>query len=278
MSYTWTAIYRDGGFAQQRRNERLHLDTSVLASIQLKDHEGRPFLEQLFEPQQRAIYHVLPHTPLSDVPCHMLGWQETLQHTGRELCVQHIAYVSEDGRIVMAGRYDEALPWFATVRPVDDRFPDLSWVAYYEDGKTDPMVEPVTRHEIGFRHLDFSRLMSVVFYGNRGMPWFEQYFDRGQRVIFRRRCAMAAGGLLQGEISVVNLLGWQLTAQTQDGEDSNIQHIAYTMGDESIVMAGAFQPKHPWFYDIVRGPGDDREVGSLVPGHEREVGAPVPVT
>jgi hypothetical protein len=265
MPFTWTAFYHDGGFAQQQRNDKLHLDTKVLKSIQLRDHDGRPFLEQLFEPQQRAIYHVLPHTPLSGAVCHMLGWQESLLQDGREISVQHIAYASEDGRIVMAGRYDEGLPWFAVTRPVEERFPDLSWVAYYEDGKTDPMVEPVTRNEIGVYQLDRSRLLSMVFYGNQGLPWFEQYFDRGQRMIFRRRVFMAAGGLAAGSPGVINMLGWQRTAQAPDGRDSNVQHIAYAIGDESITMGGAFQENHAWFHGVVYAPGDAWEVGAPMP-------------
>jgi hypothetical protein len=265
MPFTWTAFHRDGDLAQQHRGDRLRLDAGMLRSIQLADHEGRPFLEQLIEPQQRPIYHVLPATPLTGVPCHMLGWQETLRKGGRDVSVQHIAYASEDGRIVMAGRYDEALPWFAAARPVDERIPDLGWVAYYEDGQADPMVEPATGHEISTADLDRSRLLSVVFYGNRGLPWFEQYFDRGQRMIFRRRVAMATNPAGPDEVAVVNMLGWQFTAATPDGRDSNVQHIAYAMGDRAIVMAGAFQDSHPWFYSPQYVPADAWEIGAPTP-------------
>jgi hypothetical protein len=266
MPFTWTAFYRDGGFAQERRGDQLNLDTSALKSIQLTDHSGRPFLEQLFEPQQRAIYHVLPHTPLTGFPCHMLGWQETLIRDGRNFSVQHIAYVSEDGRIIMAGRYDESLPWFAVVRGVDDRIPDLTWIAHYEDGKTDPQTEPITRAEISSEQLDRSRLLSMVFYGNGGLPWFEQYFDRGQRMIFRRRKFEAPGGLAVGTPPVVNMLGWQLTAQSSNGQDSNVQHIVYAINDESLVMGGAFQESHPWFHAPVYVPADSWEIGAAMPG------------
>jgi hypothetical protein len=265
MPFAWTAFYHDGGFAQQRRNDPLHLDTRMLRSIQLADHEGRPFLEQLFEPQQRAIYHVLPETPISGAPCHMLGWQETLMRNGRQISVQHIAYASEDGRIVMAGRYDEGLPWFAVARDVDDRIPDLTWVAHYEDGKSDPMVEPVTRTEISTEQLDRSRLLSVVLYGNGGLPWFEQYFDRGQRMIFRRRRYEAPGGLGVDQKQIVNMLGWQLTAQAQSGHSSNVQHIAYAIEDESIIMGGAFQENHPWFHAPQYVPADGWEIGGVLP-------------
>lgn len=266
MPFTWTAFYHDGGHARQHRGDKLHLDTRSLKSIQLSDHAGRPFLEQLFEPQQRAIYHVLPHTPLTGQPCHMLGWQETLTHDGHKISVQHICYASEDGRIIMAGRYDEGLPWFAVVRPVDDRIPDLTWVAYYEDGKSDPMVEPITRNEIGIAHLDRSRLLSLVFYGNGGLPWFEQYFDRGQRLIYRRRVYMSPGGLAPGTPDVINMLGWQLTAETPDGRDSNVQHITYAIADESITMGGTFQENHPWFHGVEYHPTDYWEIGAPMPG------------
>jgi hypothetical protein len=265
MPFTWTAFYRDGGHAQQHRGDKLHLDTKVIQSIQLMDHTGRPFLEQLFEPQQRAIYHVLPHTPLTGQPCHMLGWQETLARNGRQISVQHICYASEDGRIIMAGRYDEGLPWFAEPRPVDDRIPDLTWVAYYEDGKIDPMVEPTTRSEISTEQLDRSRLLSMLVYGNGGLPWFEQYFDRGQRMIFRRRNFMAPGGLGPQDKRVVNMLGWQLTAESANGKPSNVQHIAYAIVDESIVMGGAFQSDHPWFHAPVYVPADSWEIGAPMP-------------
>jgi hypothetical protein len=266
MSFTWAAFYRDGGHALQRKNDKLHLDTAVLKSIQLFDHSGRPFIEQLFEPQQRAIYHVLPHTPLTGAPCHMLGWQETLKRDGRDISMQHIAYISEDGRIIMAGRYDEGLPWFAVVRDVNPGMPDLSWVAYYEDGQVDPMYEPRTHHEISAAQIDRGRLLSMVFYGNQGLPWFEQYFDRGQRMIFRRRNFMSTGELIAGQPPVINMLGWQFSAQTPDGRDSNVQHIAYVIGDESIIMAGAFQEKHPWFYSPQLVATDTWEIGSPMPG------------
>jgi hypothetical protein len=265
MPFTWTAFYHDGGHARQQNGDKLHLDAHALKSIQLADHHGRPFLEQLFEPQQRPIYHVLPHTPLTGAPCHMLGWQETLVQDGRQVSVQHIAYASEDGRVIMAGRYDEALPWFAAPRPADDRIPDLSWVAYYEDGKTDPMVEPVTRAEISVEQLDRSRLLSMVFYGNGGLPWFEQYFDRGQRMIFRRRIFEVLGND-PDQPRIVNLLGWQLTAATPDGRDTNVQHIAYAVGDESIIMGGAFQEGHPWFHSPQYVSADAWEVGAPMPG------------
>jgi hypothetical protein len=266
MPFTWTAFYRDGGHAQQGQNGKLHLDGESLQSIQLADHTGRPFLEQLFEPQQRPIYHVLPQTPLTDMPCHMLGWQETLTRNGRNVSVQHICYASEDGRIVMAGRFDAGLPWFAVVRPIDDRVPDLSWVAHYEDGKVDPMVEPTTRDEISTEQLDRSRLLSMVFYGNGGLPWFEQYFDRGQRMIFRRRRYEISGPATPDTPRVVNMLGWQLTAQDQGGRDTNVQHIAYAIGDGSIVMGGAFQEGHPWFHRPQYVPADAWEIGAPMPG------------
>jgi hypothetical protein len=266
MAFTWTAFYRDGGYARQDNGGKLHLDGKLLQSLQLASHDGRPFLEQLFEPQQRPIYHVLPSTPQTDMPCHMLGWQETLLRDGREICVQHICYASEDGRIVMAGRFDEALPWFAVVRAVDDRIPDLSWIAYYEDGKADPMVEPETRSEISTEQLDRSRLLSMAFYGNGGLPWFEQYFDRGQRMIFRRRHFHVSGPGSADQPRVVNMLGWQLTAQAPDGRPTNVQHIAYAIGDQSIVMAGAFQPAHPWFHEPTYVPADAWEIGTPMSG------------
>jgi hypothetical protein len=265
MPFAWTATYRDGDRAAQHRGDRLRLDAAVLQGLCLLDHEGIPFLEQLFEPQQRPIYHVLPATPLTGVPCHMLGWQETLSRDGRAVSVQHIAYASEDGRIVMAGRFDEALPWFAAVRPVDARIPDLSWVAYYEDGTTDPMVEPITRREIGSGQVDRGRLLSMLFYGVGGLPWFEQYFDRGQRMIFRRRNILSSGGPAAGQPRVVNLLGWQRTATTPDGHATNVQHVAYAIAARSIVMAGAFREDHPWFYSPVFAPVDAWEVGAARP-------------
>jgi hypothetical protein len=270
MPFTWTAFYKDGGHAQQRRGDKLHLDTQVLQSIQLSDHSGRPFLEQLFEPQQRAIYHVLPYTPLTGMPCHMLGWQETLTRDGRQISVQHICYASEDGRIIMAGRYDEGLPWFAVVPVVDDRIPDLSWIARYEDGTTDPMVEPVTRNEISTEQLDRSRLLSIVFYGNGGLPWFEQYFDRGQRMIFRRRHFTASGGLGLNDKPVVNMLGWQLTAEGPSGKPSNVQHIAYAIVDESIIMGGAFREDHPWFHAPAYVAADSWEIGAPAAPNKRD--------
>jgi hypothetical protein len=196
----------------------------------------------------------------------MLGWQETLLRDDRKISVQHICYASEDGRIVMAGRFDESLPWFAVVPTVDDRIPDLTWIARYEDGQLDPMVEPVTRNEISSEQLDRSRLLSMVFYGNGGLPWFEQYFDRGQRMIFRRRVFEAAGGLGIHDKRIVNMLGWQYTAEDLNGQPSNVQHISYAIVDESIIMGGAFQQDHKWFHAPVYVPADSWEIGAPMPG------------
>ena len=128
------------------------------------------------------------------------------------------------------------------------------------------MVEPVTRHEISVEQLDRSRLLSMVFYGNQGLPWFEQYFDRGQRMIFRRRVYESGGGEVPDQPRVVNMLGWQLTARDTEGRDTNVQHIAYAIGDESIIMGGAFQEDHPWFHRPQYVPADAWEVGSPMPG------------
>lgn len=257
MAYTWTAFYRDGGLRRQARGDRLDLGPD-LAGLQLTDHEGRRLVEQSLEPGQRALYAVLPHTPLSGRPCHVLGWERPLARGGRTETVRHLCYASEDGRIVMAGRVDTALPWFAAQRPADPRIPDLSWVAVYEDGRTDPMVEPRTGHEISTELLDRSRLLSLVFYGTGGLPWFEQYLDRGRRLIYRRRTYESPRC---GLMAVLNLVGWR-----REGDGDGAQHVAYAVNDSRIVMAGAFRAGHPWFHGIEPVPADAWEVGSPPPG------------
>jgi hypothetical protein len=105
----------------------------------------------------------------------------------------------------------------------------------------------------------------MVFYGNGGLPWFEQYFDHGQRMIFRRRIYETSDPSPDA-VRIVNMLGWQLTAEGPDGQPTNVQHIAYAIGDETIIMGGAFQEGHPWFHRPQYVPADAWEVGTPMPG------------
>jgi len=125
MAYTWVAVYRDGTTYRQicpetgadRSSEAI--DRRQLECLCLYGHGGELVLTQHYEPGQRPIYRrrreYSPGLGI-DVVCHLVGWQQTI--AGQN--VQHIAYVFEnDGRIIMAGRWQASHPWFYPIVPVE---------------------------------------------------------------------------------------------------------------------------------------------------------------
>ena len=116
MPYQWKASYKDGNTIAQfdengeERSYLNHLDWDKLESFSLLDGE-KPILTLHLEEGQRLIYRrrveMSPGSGTTGV-CHLLGWQKTVNGEN----VQSIAYVFEDGRIELAGKFRKDHPWF----------------------------------------------------------------------------------------------------------------------------------------------------------------------
>ena len=74
------------------------------------DDSGNTILELHLEPGQRLIYRRRHAQTIGKplITVTIVGWQQTI--AGQN--VQSIAYVFEDGRIELAGRWKEDHPWF----------------------------------------------------------------------------------------------------------------------------------------------------------------------
>jgi hypothetical protein len=122
-SYTWKATYKDGTLVPQftvdgeERSYINHLDWDKIESFSLFDGE-KPILTLHLEEGQRLIYRrrveLSPGIGNTGV-CHLLGWQKNVNGEN----IQSIAYVFEDGRIELAGRFRKDHPWFYAPTIID---------------------------------------------------------------------------------------------------------------------------------------------------------------
>lgn len=128
MNLRWAAKYDDGSIVNQFGE-----DGQELSYDNLKDRErvvvfiiydqdtGKSVLGLNLDPGQKLIYRRRNWArPGEDRPfrtVHLVGWRRTIAGE----CIQSIAYVFEDGRIELAGKFRENHPLFESpvLRPFE---------------------------------------------------------------------------------------------------------------------------------------------------------------
>lgn len=116
---TWRAEYKDGTVVEQYNAGRTPNEISSEAldrkqvksfSLMMRSLDNHPLFTLHLEEGQRFIYRrrtAMKSDGTKEV-CHLLGWQKTVNSEN----VQSIAYVFEDGRIELGGKFKEGHPWF----------------------------------------------------------------------------------------------------------------------------------------------------------------------
>ena len=114
----WRAIYRDGTVVEQYDEKRDPievssevLDRKKVMTFFIIQGQVPVFTLHLDEGQNLIYRRRISVTEYKAKICHLVGWQQTVQVE----TVQSIAYVFEDGRIEMAGRFREDHPWFYSI-------------------------------------------------------------------------------------------------------------------------------------------------------------------
>jgi hypothetical protein len=275
MPYQWIAFYDDHQFLREvpagaPPHELIDPRGGAagrLTSIQLYDHRGRAFIEQTFTDDRRPILATIrvPHpTRHGTVPCHVLGWQQTVygrSRDGRErpVNVRHLAHCVEDGRVVMTpGPADEAL---FRRRPRRNPGRPHAWAAIYDRPDGDAVLhqfDPATGREHSGEQVDRTRLVAMTLADGAGRPFLEQHYAPGMRLIYRRRVEQRVPALRP---AVAHLLGWQRAVG-----GVNCQHVSYLFEESgAVIMVGPFDESHGWFYPPEPVPGDARPVGGPAP-------------
>lgn len=119
MNIRWAAQYDDGSVVNQVSPDGRELSYDQLenrdriAIFSLWNLETRrPLLTLHLDPEQKLIYRrrvwQQPGQSEPDLVVYLVGWRRTV---GGE-CLQSIAYVFEDGRVELAGRFRENHPLF----------------------------------------------------------------------------------------------------------------------------------------------------------------------
>lgn len=274
MAYAWIAFYEKSQFVKEVIAGRPPAELPDpdggrplrLTSLQLYGHDGAAFIEQLFDGFHRPISATIS-VPRPDragtVPCHIIGWQETVyDERGQLQNVQHLAHVVEDGRIIMSAHPLREDVFARARRRLHPGTRPFTWAAVYDQVHSPPALyqfDPTTGVEVSGEHIDRRRLVSMVLTDGNGDPWVEQVFTAGQRVIYRRRVEQPVTTF---DPIVVFLLGWQRTAYDQDRKPVNVQHVSYTFEQTGrVIMSGPFDDKHPVFHGMVEVPADRALVG-----------------
>lgn len=118
ITLTWRAVYRDGTVVEQYDEKRdpIEVSSEIIDRRNVKTffilHGQVPVLTLHLDEGQNLIYRRrISVTGDKREICHLVGWQRIVQGE----TVQSIAYVFEDGRIEMAGRFREDHPWFYSI-------------------------------------------------------------------------------------------------------------------------------------------------------------------
>jgi hypothetical protein len=275
MAYTWIAFYEGNQFAREvpggKPPHALHDLTGGpplrMTSLQLYDHRGRAFTEQLFDVRQRPITTVIDvgsPDQAGTVPCHIIGWQETAYDAARNpVNVRHLAHIVEDGRIIMTPAPADASVFTRARRRLKRNTRPYTWAAVYDDISLPPALyqfDPETDVEVSGEHIDRARLKSLILTDEDGDPWVEQIFAPGQRVVYRRRIEQPVNSRRP---IVVFLLGWQVTVRDDADSPLNLQHISYTFQQNgTTIMGGRFDDTDPFFHGLDWVPADDGIVGT----------------
>jgi hypothetical protein len=260
MPYSWIAFYGPENFLKEvapgRPPVMLHVggEEVRLTSIQLYDHQGRAFIEQVFTPRQHPLCDRFAVASDRDMvlSCHLLGWSEPWDDRGLGVAVRHCAHIVEDGRISMTTNPVSRNPLAQLRRRhrLADMLP-FTWAAIYDDGT--PVLyqyDPLTGIEVPGERIDRSRLLALVLSGPDGTPWIKQYFAPGQRLIYRRRFAQVVGGR---DPSPTIMLGWSWP----DGPD----HVTFVFPETGVAVMSGIDDNHPIFYGIDPVPADKQLVG-----------------
>ncbi len=112
------------------------------------------------------------------------------------------------------------------------------WKATYDNGET-IQQEP---NKVGYNDIDRDRLrVFELFDIETGQTKLKIKFEKGQRLIWRRREAMTTSG----KMTIVHLVGKQETVKGK-----NIQGLALLYEDGAVEFFEKFNREHPWLRPI----------------------------
>lgn len=118
----------------------------------------------------------------------------------------------------------------------------FNWIAIYRDGSSLWQYQDQDGRERSTEEIDRAQLATLALVDADYVPCYIQHFQPGQRMIYRRRTAMTAGGAT----TVKHLIGWQETIAGR-----NVQHLAAVCDASGRVeCVQRYDERHPWFRPI----------------------------
>lgn len=180
MAYAWIAFYEKSEFVKEVIAGKPPIELQDkqggpplrMTSLQLYGHDGRAFIEQLFDAHQRPIFaRIDVESPerAGTVPCHIAGWQETVYNDDMSLAnVTHMAHVVEDGRIILTTGPAAPEVFKAPRRRLHANTKPFTWAAVYDHVDAKPSLyqfDPTTNVEVSGEHIDRRRLKALILTG-----------------------------------------------------------------------------------------------------------------
>jgi len=257
-------------------NERKHADLpDLITSRQLRPklvclcYGNSIPVAQHFLPHQEPLYQrIAPGRFISDgvlsqEPCHLLGW--TSRVGGR--LFSHYAYCFENhctvlGSQLCENRCDTLSPKLQQLGDLAVPDQEFTWVAVHADGSVTPQATPTGGRS--FNTISRDKLQAVMLVDRGRRVRLVQYFEPGQRAIYRRRCSLSVGmgAAAVRKPEIIHKLGWE-----QDVEGEMVNSMAY-FGEQLVggghvrLNIGSYASSHPLF---VRSDLTDYELAEVCP-------------
>jgi len=115
MELTWKAVYKNGESLNQynedgRANKYTDIDRAILKFFEIYKENKLIFKVHLEEGQKLIFRRRVAQQVFSGskISVYLVGWQKNIKGEN----VQSIAYIFEDGRIELAGAWNEKSDWF----------------------------------------------------------------------------------------------------------------------------------------------------------------------